>query len=458
MMPLRTAKLGNPTVRVKSERLARPSNDLEVPVSYGAHVTAQVASTSRGVPIRWRTLEWWGAGIALFLMSGALFPLLMSSDGNLDAAVRLKLELLSVPSYGVTVMLMARHPRQLGIALSRNLPLILLLLLPFFSVMWSIYPTISLKRSIALALSTALCFVIAVRFTPRQLLLLLGWVIGPCVVLSLVFAVAIPHLGWMQDGAMRGIFIHKNVLGWYSGLGVLVFASIAADPALASRRVSLPLLAGSVLCLVGSQSMTSMLSVASAVGFATFYRTLERMRGSGRMLLVLLFIQLVALLLVVVAYFLVPFLAAIGKDATLTGRVPLWALVDQDIGRRLFLGYGYQAFWTDANPAAWRIWSAIGWQAPHAHNGYRDTLLSLGVVGLVLLLAVIVRGIRQGAQMICRAPGEGWVWLNTYVAMMLVVNLTESNFLVQNDLLFILFVTALIMFAIRLPETRRRAQ
>ncbi|MGO7785777.1 O-antigen ligase family protein, partial [Rhizobium ruizarguesonis] len=76
-------------------------------------------------------------------------------------------------------------------------------------------------------------------------------------------------------------------------------------------------------------------------------------------------------------------LEALGKDATLTGRVPLWELVDLEISDRWMFGYGYQAFWTVANPEATRIWLKIGWASPHAHNGYRDILLSFGIIPII---------------------------------------------------------------------------
>ena len=86
--------------------------------------------------------------------------------------------------------------------------------------------------------------------------------------------------------------------------------------------------------------------------------------------------------------------------------------------------------------------------APHAHNGFRDTLLSFGLVGMGLLAMVIVRALRQGAVLQCRAPQAGWLWPNVFMVMVMVMNLTESIFLVQNDTIFVLFSTCIIIFAV----------
>jgi exopolysaccharide production protein ExoQ len=149
-------------------------------------------------------------------------------------------------------------------------------------------------------------------------------------------------------------------------------------------------------------------------------------------------------------------LEALGKDATLTGRVPLWELVDTKISHHLLLGFGYQAFWTDGNPQAWAIWSKIQWMAPHAHNGYRDILLSFGLSGMALFVLVVVPAIRRGASLQCRAPDDGWLWLNVLMIMVMVMNLTESIFLLQNDTIFILFTSAIIMFSLYEPAYARK--
>jgi O-antigen ligase len=130
-------------------------------------------------------------------------------------------------------------------------------------------------------------------------------------------------------------------------------------------------------------------------------------------------------------------------------------MVDEAISRRLLFGHGYQAFWTVGSGDAWRIWSELGWMAPHAHNGFRETLLSLGLVGFTTLGLVILRAMHQGAMLQCRAPDEGWLWLNVWLGTFLVMNLTESILLAQNDVFWTLCVTAIIAFSLRYPENAR---
>ena len=96
----------------------------------------------------------------------------------------------------------------------------------------------------------------------------------------------------------------------------------------------------------------------------------------------------------------------------------------------------------------WTIWSKINWLATHAHIGYRDTMLSFGIDGMTLFVLLNFSEVRQRAVLQCRDSQYGWLWLNVFTVMILVMNLTESIFLIQNDTIFVLFAIAIIMFSL----------
>ncbi|UIK03238.1 O-antigen ligase family protein (plasmid) [Rhizobium leguminosarum] len=408
--------------------------------------------TAGGPTISWRTIECWGAGISLFLQTGAFLPLIMAdADGTLSESAKSILRLPCIPIYVFTAVIVIRNFAEFLTALRRNLIVPLMLALPFLSTLWSIGPSSTLRRAIGLLFCVLLSYVLAIRFTPRQLLFLLFVMLGACITLSVVIAVVSPNLASMPDGAMRGVFIHKNVLGWYASLMILAATAVLIDGTFGLRRTAFTLLVAGVICLASSGSMTAIIATSVAYCLIGFYSLLQRSSSVGRVVIVLLFVQLSIGILISLHEFLVPALEALGKDATLTGRVPLWELVDREISDRWLLGYGYQAFWTDANPEATQIWSKIGWPAPHAHNGYRDILLSFGIMGMIPFVLMVPYAIRQGGFLQCHDPQYGWLWLNVLTIMILVMNLTESIFFVQNDAIFILFTTAIIMFSLYAP-------
>jgi exopolysaccharide production protein ExoQ len=403
----------------------------------------------------WRALECWGAGLTLFIQTGALFPLMLAdADGALSDPVKAKLRLLCLPVYAFTGLVLMRNIPLFRIALRRNLIFPGIIALPFLSVFWSVSSSTTLRRAVGLLFTVLLAYALAIRFTPRQLLMLMFATVGTCIVFSILAVGALPSLARMPgDGSLRGIFIHKNSLGWYASIMILLATAVLMDRTLGWRRTAFALLAAAVFCLATSGSMTAMIATGSAYCLIGFYSLLRRAQGIGRIIVILLFIQMLAGLLVLLHEYLVPVLEALGKDATLTGRVPLWELVDRQIADHMIFGFGYQAFWTEANPDAWAIWGAIQWMAPHAHNGFRDTMLSFGVCGTSLFGLVLLRAFRQGAVLHCREPQYGWLWLNVFVVMILVMNLTESIFLIQNDTIFLVFATSIIMFSLYAPVT-----
>jgi O-antigen ligase len=89
------------------------------------------------------------------------------------------------------------------------------------------------------------------------------------------------------------------------------------------------------------------------------------------------------------------FLGSLGRDTSLTTRTDMWpallSMQDQPL-----LGAGFNTFWTGRRLL--QVEQLIGNMVIQAHNGYLDTYLNGGLVGLGLLiglLCVSYRRIRQ---------------------------------------------------------------
>lgn len=284
-----------------------------------------------------------------------------------------------------------KHPRVIHI-LVRTKALTALVLLSIFSIVWSIDPSITLRRSIGLTGTTLFGIYLALRFTPRDFFRLLGMAFVLAAVASLVFVLVVPELGIHQtgyhQGLWRGVFVHKNVMGKMMALGVVVLFLLAK-----SRGIN-PILAwgGFVLCafLLALSGSRSGWIVAGAL--LVSYPVL-------RMLRVNLIVAIPAMIFVLVtagglglwvAANTEEVFYAIGRDPTLTGRIPLWIASLRHVAEKPLLGYGFSAFWfNQAGPAA-TVWSQIGWFAGDAHNSFVDTLLGLGIVGLLLVSGILV--------------------------------------------------------------------
>ena len=117
-------------------------------------------------------------------------------------------------------------------------------------------------------------------------------------------------------------------------------------------------------------------------------------------------------------------LESIGEDPTLTGRVELWTDLLAVPNSELF-GAGYQSFWLGS--AIETIWAKYYFKPNQAHNGYIDSYLNLGTVGLTLLFALLISaGARLRRRMLDKEPLA--VLLFALLAFVVFYNWSEAMF------------------------------
>jgi len=123
----------------------------------------------------------------------------------------------------------------------------------------------------------------------------------------------------------------------------------------------------------------------------------------------------------------------LGRDSSLTGRRAIWTAVEHWIGERPVLGYGFGGVWDPSSPLTMAIWRESRFDAFYAHNGYLDIPLQVGVIGLVLLIAVLV-GILVAAIRPVRSVGS---WPLGVLVLLLLTATTESAPFSGNGLLLV---------------------
>jgi exopolysaccharide production protein ExoQ len=255
----------------------------------------------------------------------------------------------------------------------------------FMSVLWSVDPQTSFRRSVIYFFFALGVIGIANSLSGDEYLELLRKLIFLSAVVSLLLLPILPDTILMSDGPMRGIFAHKNVLGQVMAAGVL--ASLhGMRVGGGHRRSHVAMIILFVGLAFAAKSATSMMIIY-------FFCLVELILAiSGRYFIIILTIISVPSLLIIL---LLPdvILDFLGKDSTLTGRTELWYLVDIDIAQRPLLGWGFDAFWALGNPAANEISASLGWHVPEAHNGLRELLLQVGAIGTSLFAIVFARNI-----------------------------------------------------------------
>ena len=126
------------------------------------------------------------------------------------------------------------------------------------------------------------------------------------------------------------------------------------------------------------------------------------------------------------------------KDAetiTLTGRIPLWGQLLPYIARRPIQGYGYDGFWTPRHTA--EIANEQNWVVSHGHSAYIDLSLSLGVVGAVTYILMVLVGIRRTLAYQKLSSNAEYSFFGVVLVFIALHGLLESIITTANQLSFI---------------------
>jgi exopolysaccharide production protein ExoQ len=124
---------------------------------------------------------------------------------------------------------------------------------------------------------------------------------------------------------------------------------------------------------------------------------------------------------------------------TLSARTNIWDFVNLEIARRPLFGWGYQSFWL-VGPDAPSIVDAPGWikEMPSAHNGYLDTMLDTGYVGLALFVIFIITTLHAIGRVADHDRARAWLLLSLALFVIL-VNFIESVWMHGMDMLWLIF-------------------
>jgi exopolysaccharide production protein ExoQ len=376
--------------------------------------------------------------VLLFFM-GAVFPVMRNpdhwfQDARASDPVAFVVQLLV---YVFTLLLVMSVWRPVLTALRTNPLMTALLGLALVSVVWSGVPGFTLRRSIALMATTAFGLYLGSRFTPSQQVRLFAYALGISVILSLVFVAVFPRYGiesGPNEGAWRGVFIQKNTFGRYMVMAVVTLLCMPVRRM--ERLTKVFLVAIALVLLAGSVSAGSYVMMAASFLLIFLYRffslTRKAMLPVGMIAAILLTASAALLFTNSAALFDI-----LNRSSSLTGRVPLWETLLYTGASHAWLGYGYVGFWAVENHY---IWSIIGWTPLKAHNGYIDLWLELGYVGLGLFVPYAVIVGRRCIRFIRREQTLESQWPLLMFSTVLLHNMVESDLLITNGFLWIVFV------------------
>jgi len=136
----------------------------------------------------------------------------------------------------------------------------------------------------------------------------------------------------------------------------------------------------------------------------------------------------------------------LGRDPTLSYRTYIWkAALYKGPANDLF-GTGFRAFWQwpYASDVMFNTNGSMGTRIGNGHNGYLDTWLELGWVGLGLVFALFCQAFYRSCKSTVLNADRAMAFFPTLLVFTLVYSMTELVILVHSELTWTLLTTGLI--------------
>lgn len=357
----------------------------------------------------------------------------MEAGSSLDRAV-----LTVILCSGIAIL----FKRQFGWihAIHENPWITILIGYMFISIFWSDIPFSSFKRWVRELTALTMAFLLSSEKNPfRALQCVFTRTIYILIPFAMLLIKYYPHLGvqygrWSGSQMWIGCGTQKNGLCQlcFFALFFLAWTLIRrlqgrdAPVAHYQTYVEVFLLFLTTWIFLGpnhtpAYSATS--TIALTVGlmaFAWFLRMKKRGRYLGASTLMLIIV------LIIFYGTITPFMgklsvidvsSAFGRNETLTDRTAIWAFLVPYAMEKLTFGHGFGGFWNDAMRSQ---------TSSHAHNGYLDAILDMGVVGLIFFSAFLLSSSQKALRIMAYNFDWGVLWI-CLLLMATVHNIAEST-------------------------------
>jgi exopolysaccharide production protein ExoQ len=269
----------------------------------------------------------------------------------------------------------------------------------FISIAWSDFPFIAFKRWIKILGHPIMALIVLTEpdfeEALRRLMKRCAYVVVPVSILWIKYYPGLGR-GYTDWGAPfnQGITLGKNSLGAVCViLGFFFFwhlLQIWRTERNTQRRNELRLIAGFLIGILYllrlAHSATSSICLLVAiliVVFVSIRPTIKNFIGTYTLAALVLFVA------AELAFGISGRLSeSLGRGSNLTGRTELWAHL-LEFQPNPILGAGFESFWFPERRA--RIAALFSnWRPGGAHNGYLETYLNLGLIGLVFLIGLLI--------------------------------------------------------------------
>ena len=335
--------------------------------------------------------------------------------------------------------------------LRQNWIIFLFLVFCGLSVIWSDFAAVSFKRWVKGLGDYIMAVVVLTETLPAEAV---KTIIRRCAIILLPFSILLiryfPYgrifTPWGK-GEYVGVTTSKNMLGTLCLiLGLYLFwclltKQLKREGSYEKKELYTYLLYFFLIVWLFkyAPSLTSEVCLVFGVFFLWVMNS-KIVRRNSRYVGYIFFYIVVIVIIIQMSADLVPgFLASFERDVTLTGRIPLWNyLMGMDIN--VWFGMGYESFWL--GDRLQEIWEMHWWMPNQAHNGFLETYLNLGRIGLLLLVGILYSTYRKSVEGLDDDYDFG-IFRLSVLFIVILFNQVEAAFKVLHIMWFMLLLVSI---------------
>lgn len=352
----------------------------------------------------------------------------------------------------IGISVLTKRKDVLRLLIKYNFWIIIFFFFGAVSFIWSDFPLVAIKRWLRAIGSIIMIMVI---LTESDSIIGFKIALKRCsyvfIPLSVLLIKYYPHLGrgfshWTGEGYNMGVAADKNMLGNFCFISGLLFVMEIIEmykrKLIGKEKLQFSIYSFYLVLIFWlihiADSATSLVCFYLGLFFLLFTK-LKFFRKSQRTIdYIIVFSLIIGVIGFGIFDLFVPMTTALGRDATLTGRTEVWeTLLSMEINP--VLGEGFENFWL-ADRLKY-LWDIYWWHPNQAHNGYLETYLNLGFVGLFLLVGIIFNAYRKAKVTMLKDIDFGCLKI-IYLLLFLIYNITDASFHTKNIVGFVFFMVA----------------
>jgi len=330
-----------------------------------------------------------------------------------------------------------------------------LLIMLIMSFSWSSSPLITLKAVIILACINIVATYLVGQYEDQELFDIPMWSMAIIALMSHIVRRKTNLSAANPSGGLAGVLPSKNQLGTLMALTTVLWW-LRANNSSKQRWLSWGITAISFILIPQAKSTGGLFLFITLFTLAVLTNFLKKLRFQYAVIVTMSLLLITILINIVIVANVERILGAAGEDMTLTGRTDIWSDIWPTIQQHLWLGHGSYAFWQDwreaANPAV--KWITGPWIPPHAHNGFMDVTVDLGLIGLVIFLLSFLVTLIQAVWYLLKSKDYEAIIPLIVIAYAFQVNLSESQFL-RPYLLWFWYVLVTVKLSVTFVASRK---